>query len=284
MSTQATNAGGTCKALCWAAGMMIGGYLSYILVIDFNQDILQSAVLGIVALLVVGLLLRRIFCRGNAGKLQERMREAAERRSGPDDEAVTLPSRTQRVRTDESLSVSRAASDAGAVAADITEADAPVEAAVAREAETLTLEAAEVVEEEAAAPVAETAPEEMPAIEPEQTDAGDGAMDEPADDAPEAEVIPRKPNSLDAPQDGTPDDLRLIKGIGPETQKALNEIGIFHFFQIAKLHTREMAYLDQNMPGAVGDATRGKWKKQAKVLAEGGDTRFSSRVKAGKVY
>jgi len=37
---------------------------------------------------------------------------------------------------------------------------------------------------------------------------------------------------------GPADDLKQISGVGPELEKTLNELGIFHFEQIAQLDER----------------------------------------------
>jgi branched-chain amino acid transport system ATP-binding protein len=73
-------------------------------------------------------------------------------------------------------------------------------------------------------------------------------------------------NAIAAPRGGTPDNLTLIKGIGPVNEKKLNEHGIFHFEQIAAwteddVKTAE-AYLEFD-----GRIAREDWIGQAKALA-----------------
>ena len=43
--------------------------------------------------------------------------------------------------------------------------------------------------------------------------------------APAAEAEGEKPEGLDAPRDGTADDLKLIKGVGPKLEELLNSLG-----------------------------------------------------------
>ena len=81
----------------------------------------------------------------------------------------------------------------------------------------------------------------------------------------------RKLKYLDGP-DGEPDDLKLISGVGPVLETKLNELGIYHFYQIAKFEQRDI--------DLVGDATafpgrieRDEWIAQAKNLADGGEPR-----------
>ena len=109
--------------------------------------------------------------------------------------------------------------------------------------------------------------------------AGPGGVDSTAAPSPG-----RKPATLDAPRDGTGDDLKQIKGIGPKLEKMCNRLGFHHFDQIASWSDDEVAWVDANLEGFRGRVTRDEWVKQAKVLADGGETTFSSRVKKGDVY
>ncbi|MCR9269850.1 MAG: NADH-quinone oxidoreductase subunit NuoE [Hyphomonadaceae bacterium] len=82
--------------------------------------------------------------------------------------------------------------------------------------------------------------------------------------------------------DGEEDDLKRIKGIGPVNEKALNELGIFKFSQIAAWTPANVDWVEDFMsfPGRI---EREDWIAQAKTLAEGAETEFSKRVDAGEV-
>lgn len=77
-----------------------------------------------------------------------------------------------------------------------------------------------------------------------------------------------RPDSLSAP-DGTKDDLKLISGVGPKLEGVLNDLGIFHFWQIAKWTEREVAWVDDYL-SFKGRIERDQWIEQAKTLASGG--------------
>ena len=62
------------------------------------------------------------------------------------------------------------------------------------------------------------------------------------------------------------DDLKQIKGIGPKLEKLLNSLGFFHFDQIASWGKQELAWVDENLKGFKGCATRHSWVAQAKEL------------------
>jgi predicted flap endonuclease-1-like 5' DNA nuclease len=93
-----------------------------------------------------------------------------------------------------------------------------------------------------------------------------------------------RPATLPAARGGQPDNLKEIKGIGPKMETMLHGMGFFHFDQIAAWSTSELAWVDQNLTGFKGRASRDNWVDQAKILASGGDTAFSKRVEDGDVY
>ncbi len=92
------------------------------------------------------------------------------------------------------------------------------------------------------------------------------------------------PEFLSAAREGGPDDLKQIKGVGPKLEKTLHGMGIYHFDQIAGWGPKEQAWIDDNLEGFKGRASRDNWVEQAKVLAAGGETEFSKKVDKGDVY
>jgi NADH-quinone oxidoreductase subunit E len=70
-----------------------------------------------------------------------------------------------------------------------------------------------------------------------------------------------------------PDDLKMISGVGPVLERALNAHGITTFAQVAALKKREIVELEEKMkfPGRV---ERDDWIKQAKALAKGGAAEY----------
>ena len=89
---------------------------------------------------------------------------------------------------------------------------------------------------------------------------------------------------MKAPRKAGADDLKQIKGIGPKLEKTCNDMGVFHFDQIAKWSADEVAWVNANLEGFKGRVTRDNWIEQAKILAAGGETEFSKRVEKGSVY
>ncbi|MDP5333827.1 MAG: endonuclease [Paracoccaceae bacterium] len=93
-----------------------------------------------------------------------------------------------------------------------------------------------------------------------------------------------KPATLTAARGGKADNLKEIKGVGPKLEKMLNGMGFYHFDQIAAWTAAELAWVDENLSGFKGRASRDNWVDQAKILASGGETEFSKRVEDGDVY
>ncbi|MBM7067758.1 hypothetical protein [Actibacterium sp. 188UL27-1] len=172
-----------------------------------------------------------------------------------------------------------------------------------------------------AAPVAESAPDASapatapattvsdPSVKPSSALAGEAELGErkgewkyeanstPASDPAPAEVAPAKeapvsdsgdigtrPEALEAPRDGNADDLKQIKGVGPKLEQLCNSLGFYHFDQIAGWNDAEVAWVDENLEGFKGRVSRDEWVDQAKILAAGGETAFSSKVEKGGVY
>lgn len=71
---------------------------------------------------------------------------------------------------------------------------------------------------------------------------------------------------LSKPQ-GAADDLKKISGVGPKLENTLNQTGIFHFEQIARLSQKAIDELDDKL-SFKGRIARDKWVEQAKALMD----------------
>ncbi|MEL6960009.1 MAG: NADH-quinone oxidoreductase subunit E [Pseudomonadota bacterium] len=80
--------------------------------------------------------------------------------------------------------------------------------------------------------------------------------------------MPTRPATLTAPRDGLPDDLTKIKGVGAKLEKLCNDLGIWHYDQIAAWSKGEIAWVDDNLEGFKGRVTRDGWVEQAAALAK----------------
>jgi predicted flap endonuclease-1-like 5' DNA nuclease len=88
-----------------------------------------------------------------------------------------------------------------------------------------------------------------------------------------------QPEVLAGPRSGTTaDDLKLISGVGPKLEQTLNELGFYHFDQVAGWRKKEVEWVDSRLRFK-GRIERDDWISQAKILAKGGETEFSARKK-----
>ena len=76
-----------------------------------------------------------------------------------------------------------------------------------------------------------------------------------------------RPTTLTKARDGGPDKLTKIKGIGPKLQELLFSMGFFHFDQIASWDKSQVAWVDENLDGFKGRASRDDWVAQAFSLS-----------------
>lgn len=74
-----------------------------------------------------------------------------------------------------------------------------------------------------------------------------------------------RPAGLDGPK-GDADDLKKIGGVGPKLEGTLNEIGIYHFWQIAEFTPDNVAWVDGYL-SFKGRIDRDDWIGQAKAFA-----------------
>ncbi|MBE9549979.1 MAG: 50S ribosomal protein L21 [Proteobacteria bacterium] len=75
---------------------------------------------------------------------------------------------------------------------------------------------------------------------------------------------------LDAAIDGKADDLKKISGVGPVLEGKLNNLGIYHYSQVAAFTAGEIEQIDAEL-NFKGRIDRDDWLGQAKALAAGSD-------------
>lgn len=143
-------------------------------------------------------------------------------------------------------------------------AEAPAEKPVEKTAEPV----ADIVD----APVIEAAPEVAePVAETTSAPVAEEVVAEPTP-VVEAETVvdesgPVAPKAMTAPK-GAADDLTALNGVGPKLAETLNEHGIYHYAQIAKWSDANVAWIDANVAGVRGRASRNAWVTQAADLAQ----------------
>ena len=83
----------------------------------------------------------------------------------------------------------------------------------------------------------------------------------------ETEATPAAAKPSAAAPAAAPDDLQQLKGVGPKLAEALAAAGITRFDQIAAWTEADLAWVDENVKGARGRASRDGWIAQAQELS-----------------
>ena len=77
------------------------------------------------------------------------------------------------------------------------------------------------------------------------------------------------PRLLTEPEGGAGDDLKQIRGVGPKLEAMLQDLGVWHFHQIASWGPAEVAWVDGRLEGFNGRIERDEWVSQARALRDG---------------
>lgn len=287
----------SCAIGCWLVAALAGLLAAVLLMLLGSWTFVQAVFAAGVVFVIAGLLLNWILCRAlpapgevQPGQPDEAARQAQENRAAAEAKsaaaAQNAAAKAEAVATADSGAA--ASSTAKAAAAPSTaQAAAPAPTAVkastslAGQDELSARKGEWKYENEAAAKApAKKAPAKKAAPKSEPKPAAEKAA-EPKQ-APVA--ADGKPETLSAARAGGPDDLKMIKGVGPKLEALLHSMGFYHFDQVAGWRKKEVEWVDENLEGFKGRVTRDEWVKQAKILAKGGTTEFSKKVDKGGVY
>jgi len=90
---------------------------------------------------------------------------------------------------------------------------------------------------------------------------------DPAEQGMRAQAAFGKPRGLPQPRNGRRDNLKQINGLGPLDESTLNNLGVYHFDQIAAWDQKEVLWME-NHAFARGRIGREDWQGQAKALID----------------
>ncbi|WP_415920891.1 hypothetical protein [Tateyamaria sp. SN6-1] len=304
----------SCAIGCWLVAAL-GGFLAAVLLwVLGDWSFMQGVFMGAVVFGVAGLLLNLVMCRtlpaaGSASVGQvdattakaEEARVAAAARSAEAAAAATPAGQAEPVSVPAAPTVAGGINPSAALAGEAElasrkgtwkyEGDAakpaskPAAKAPAAKAAPAKADTAKAAEADAKpAPAKKAAPKKKAAAKPDPAPAATATPDYDGDGKLEGTGEGTKPAALDGPRGGQADNLKEIKGIGPKLEALCNDMGFYHFDQIANWTPDEVAWVNANLVGFKGRVTRDNWIDQAKILASGGETEFSKRVEGGDVY
>ena len=107
--------------------------------------------------------------------------------------------------------------------------------------------------------------------DPAEDDGPASADDDAVDERTVAQTSHERPEEddgeLPSPRDNR-DDLKMIKGVGPAIEKTLNEMGIFHFRQIADMSEYDIDRVARRLKGFHSRIYREDWIGQARAILD----------------
>lgn len=272
MATQSNKT--ECTVTCWVIAALVGVLTMVLLYAMANFGIIQSIFTGGLAGCVLGLVLVLFICREQTAAADL---AAARKSTAPVADAATTSAKAA------------SASDAAVTTSAASAPDAPAPAAKPLEANTTPVAAMTIQPSKPLPGQQELADrkgtwkyeaEPKPASEPAAAKAKSAAKaSEPAKAKPAAvsSTDDARPEVLmSAPRAGGADDLKLISGVGPKLEQTLNDLGVYHYDQVAKFKKKDIAWVDARLRFK-GRIERDDWMSQARILAKGGETEFSKK-------
>ncbi|WP_246534494.1 NADH:quinone oxidoreductase [Aliiroseovarius lamellibrachiae] len=266
----------SCRNTCWIIGALLGVAVYLVLGCGIVA-LIVAAIVGVGA----AFLLQKLFC-GEVAEASPSSRAPMARSSAASSTTSATGTSAPASATPASAAPSAPASavDSAALNAAPVDAKATEEAAEPAAPKAAPKKAAAKATPAKAAPAAKDEPKTTAAKKPAAKKA---KADTVKTEAAGPTGKPKKPRTMKAPRKAGADDLKQLKGVGPKLEQTLNELGFWHFDQVAKWGADEISWVDDNLKFK-GRIERDGWVDQAKILAEGGETAFSNKVKKGKVY
>jgi len=271
----------SCRNTCWIIGLLLGLAALLLARGRMEYSFILALVIGIVVFFVAGWLLKMIFCTSAVEDAADTVASGATKAAGATAAGVgAVAAGTASAANRAGGAVAGAASDTVTGAKNLASGTrsgtkAAPSAGRGRAKTTSTAKRASTSKSSTAKkPAAKKPAAKKPASKTTKTT-------KPAASA--ASGKSKKPSTMNAPRASGPDDLKQLKGVGPKLEGVLNRLGFWHFDQIAKWTAAEVSWVDDNLQFK-GRIERDGWIEQAKILARGGQTEFSKKVKKGKMY
>ena len=270
----------TCTTWCWIIAAVVGAVVALVLWGKPNWNLVPSAFVGLLIFIIGGALFSWLLCKpqaqSSASSAAASNTTASSVMAGG---AVAAATTVAAVAPSASSSSASAAKPAAAKKTPAKEAVTAKPASSAVGSDAKTKAAVKVPAKKVAAKTTKTAAKATGAKAKAAAPAKASTAKAKAAAAPKAEA---KPATLTAARAGGADDLKQLKGVGPALEKTLNNLGFYHFDQVAAWKKKDVLWVDSNLRFK-GRIERDGWIAQAKILVKGGTTEFSSKVKKGGV-
>ena len=306
----------SCQSTWWIISAIIGVVLAALLLILGGWGFIQAVFAGIIAAVILGFVLGRIKCADEPAKTTVATERSGTSGASTSSSAAASAAPSTAAAAASDVQTTRSSADTqpvGLMAKDVGAATAKPAAkkpaakkptakkSAAKSASvkplkaksataTKTAKAKPAAKATAAKPAAATKPAtkaktaKPAAANAAAKPAAANATAKPA--APKAAAKAKratvaadgKPQTLAKARANGADDLKLISGVGPKLEGTLNELGFWHFDQVAGWRKKEIEWVDSRLKFK-GRIERDNWIAQAKILAKGGETEFSKKKK-----
>lgn len=251
----------TCRRNCWALSAAVGVILAVVLVKAAAFAVGLAVLVGLLCIGFLGLFLTWSFCSGTDVGTESEPAPAKLSPVQPEPEPVktAAPEPAPLIAKAEPVAM-----------AEVTKAEPATAAPKAAPAKPKSApKPAAAKASKPRTPVAERPVTEKPSKVRAASPRASG-LDAAIGRTKEAAAQQDAPLLLLQPRGGKGDDLKQIVGVGPALERLLNEVGVWHFDQIAAWKARDIAFVDSKMKTFKGRITRDEWVKQARTLARGG--------------
>ena len=270
----------TCTTWCWIIAAVVGAVVASVLWGKLHWNFVPSAFVGLLIFIIGGALLSWLLCKpqaqSSASSAAASNTTASSVMAGGAVAAATTVAAVAPPAASSSASAAKPAAAKKAPAKKAVTAK-PTSSAVGSDAKAKA--AVKAPAKKVAAKTTKTAAKATGAKAKAAAPAKASTANAKPAAAPKAEA---KPATLTAARAGGADDLKQLKGVGPALEKTLNNLGFYHFDQVAAWKKKDVLWVDSNLRFK-GRIERDGWIAQAKILAKGGTTEFSSKVKKGGV-
>ena len=106
------------------------------------------------------------------------------------------------------------------------------------------------------------------------------AAAKPVAEKAKAQAAPKAKAAKPAPVSSIPENLELIKGLGPKVNTLLKGLGVTSFAQVASWTAADVSEIDAKLGAFAGRITRDNWIDQAQLLAAGDVAGFEQKYGA----
>ncbi|KAB7616289.1 NADH:quinone oxidoreductase [Amylibacter sp. SFDW26] len=273
----------TCSIVCWLLAFALGIFVAAALIHWVSIHGLLAAVIGLIAMLLAGWILKGMFCADDASSTVSSTTAAAAVGAGAVATATAAtsaaaekpaakkaaPAKKTAAKSTSTAKTKTAAAKKPAAAKAAPKAKAAAKPATAKKpAAKKAAPAKKTAAKSTSTAKTKTAAAKKPVAAKAAPKAKAAAKPAAAKKASPAKFYTKAPAKVD--------DLKLISGVGPKLEKTLNDIGVYKYEQVAVWKKADIKKVDDQLKFK-GRIERDNWMKQAKVLAKGGDTEFSKK-------